>query len=137
MNQITFTSNPNGKLSLDVFTDIRQANMLKFAIANEIEVVYKNKVLGTAVVEAYKCLRLNEINDVIAYANCGKQAFYQGTLIKKFYGSEVGPEYPLMIVVLRYVSRNWDAHADMMMTSWNSRVERHNAPSKYLIKELP
>lgn len=120
MQQIKFTSNPNGKLFLPYFMDVRLFDEEKYMQGNVLEVVLNNKVLGIAKVTAVKTFRYAHLNDTFSFMNCGKHAAYQAELLRRYYVNEIEmqPDTRLMQIVFHYVERNMELFEFLLKEWW-------------------
>lgn len=126
MQQLKFTNNPNGKLLLDVFGDIRLANAEKFSAGSLLEIYLRNQLMGIAEVIGYKEFSFQRITDCIAHMNCGKGAAYQAKMLNIYYPEHapLRPEATMMHVVFRWKKRNLPYQAELMKEWWNNKLEQ-------------
>ncbi len=125
MQQIKFTSNPNGKLFLPFFMDVRLFDEEKYMAGNVLEVALNNKVLGLAKVMAVKNFRYAHLNDTFSFMNCGKHAAYQAELLRRYYVHELDmkPDTQLMQIVFKYQERNIELFEFLLKEWWQKIVE--------------
>ena len=125
MHQIRFTSNPNGKLFLHHFMDVRLFDDEKYATGNVLEVILNNKVVGMAKVVAVKPFKYSHLNDTFSFMNCGKHAAYQASLLQRYYVNEIQmqPDTRLMQIVFTWTERNMELFEFLLKEWWQKIVD--------------
>ena len=121
MLTIDFSTNPNGKLFADLFSDIRMKS-LAFEPGTECEIMYRSIFMGYAKIEETRSFPFARISDVAALLNCGKRAAYQAAMLNKFYnkGEMLAPETILQHIVFSWISRS-RAQEEMIKEWWNEK----------------
>jgi hypothetical protein len=135
MDEILFTSNPNGKLLLDVFPDIRLFDPGRFKIDSELKANYKTKYLGTIKVLAVRHFAFKDISDSLAYFNIGHPASYQASMLQKYYINQMILTARVMLthITFQYVERNMEVANSLLDDWWRVITEKYggiNNPDK-------
>lgn len=125
MQQVNFSSNPNGKLFPSFFMDVRLHDDERFVIGNVHEIMLNRKLLGVAKVVAVKTFKYSYINDVFSFMNCGKHAAYQTAMVKKFYQHELNFEADtrLMQIVWHWELREMELFETLLKEWWQKIVD--------------
>lgn len=128
MLQLEFTQNWNGKLFLDHFGDIRLQSQA-FAIGVEVEIILKGTSLGIARIEAVRTFPFCLLSDVVSYINIGKPAYYQASLLNKFYNGNQPMESTRLLqhLVLGYTHRNIENQNIIMEDWWKDKTLKQSA----------
>lgn len=127
--QLIFNDNPNGKLFLDIFSDIRIADSFKFSIGNEMEVVLRNKPLGFVKVVGYKEFSFKRLTDTLAHVNCGRSAVYQAKLLNSYYskgGALLQPDTTFYWVVFKWTTRNLTQQSTLLEDFWKTKMDEQS-----------
>jgi hypothetical protein len=127
MQIITFTTNPNGKLFNDNFSDIRLADGEKYFPGNSLEVKLKNHALGIVQIMACREFKYNQITDVLAYLNIGKPAAYQADLLRRYYANveTLTNDSRLVHIVFKYTWQNISAHQTLLQDWWQNKQHQY------------
>lgn len=125
MLQVKFTSNPNGKLFNHRFSDIRLSDQEKYAVGNILAVQLSSKELGYVKVISFREFEFRQINDTVAYLNCGQPAAYQAELLTRYYFTtcKLQPRTKMIQIVFEYTQRDLQQHKYLMQEWWNDLVE--------------
>lgn len=70
-HSITFSTNWNKKLDCQAFTTFRVHNPAKYAQGIECDIILKGEVIAKAVIIGVRTLKLEQINEFIAYLDTG------------------------------------------------------------------
>lgn len=124
--RLQFSTNPNGKLFADTFSDLRLHDAERFQVGAVVEPYYKGMQMGTARIVALRTIEYRHISDVLAYLVCGKPAPYLAALMRSFYESQqaIEPHTRFDHLVLQWHSRNHEAHAWHLKEWWQEVQNR-------------
>lgn len=125
---IKFTSNPNGKLFLDRFSDVRLYDASKHFVGNDFDVHLKNQSLGYIKVEALRVFSFNKITDLVSYLVAGKPAPYLAKMLRQYYHHEgaMTNDTQLVHLCFVYTQRNIELHEKLMKEWWYDKVQEQN-----------
>ncbi len=126
MQQTNFSENPNGKLFLDHFGDVRKYQPDKYVAGNVIEILYKGDHMGYAKVVAVAPFKFKQLKDTFSFVNCSKHAAYQANILNRMYngGRMNNPETTFHHVVFEWTERNMEMHRDMLKDWWDKLVQK-------------
>lgn len=85
MNELRFSYNWNGKLNCNSFTTIRLKNDQKYFVGQELNVYLGKSLFGFYKIQSVKIIKLNQINDWIAYLDTGYDAEKTKNIVKEMY----------------------------------------------------
>lgn len=124
MFKTEFSSNPNGKLFMDHFNDVRLYNPDKHFIGAEHEIWMRNYMLGIGEVAAIITFKFQNIRDLLAFTIYGKPANYMAAMLKKFYpDTEMDTVFAHM--VFHYKKRNLNMQQPLMKDWWHGLCQEH------------
>jgi hypothetical protein len=123
MLQLDFSSNWNGKLFNDTFSDIRLHNPDINFLGNEMEVMEKSIYHGIVKIVAVRSFPYYKINDVLAFINVGKPAAYQAEILKRCYAKNqaIQPDMQLDHIVFTYTKRNIETQSQLLTEWWQTK----------------
>ncbi len=125
IQQLKFSTNPNGKLFLDIFGDVRLYDDAKFRVGKILEPTFKNSSLGYVEIIAVRVFKYSHIRDVFSFLNCGKHPAYQASLLQKFYPEEAfNADTRLMHIVFQYTTRNLTYHQELLKEWWEVKIKQ-------------
>lgn len=126
MNRINFTSNPNGKLFADIFSDVRLHDPERFFPAAKMDVYLKGMQMGTVQVVSFRSIEFRQITDILAYLVCGKPAAYLAALLRSYYENQITftRHTQLDHIVFQWTSRNEEAHAHHLTEWWRAKTHQ-------------
>ena len=126
MLQLKYSENPNGKLFMDVWGDIRLADYSKFAPGQVLEICLRKHEMGIAEVIGYKEFTLKRLNDTTSHMNSGLPVYKQTGKLKFYYQNtgKLDDDTIMMHVVLKWKQRNMAVQAELMADWWRSKEEQ-------------
>lgn len=128
MIKTEFTANWNGKLFNDNFGTVRMHNPGKYSIGDEHEIFLKSASMGIASIVSVRIIRYDQLNDALAYLDCGKPLQYLAGLLKKFY-PDIKPETQLDHIIYKWKKRNVDVQGELILHWWTERYNDHKEQS--------
>lgn len=141
MEQVKFTTNANGKLFNDRFSDIRFFESAKYKENIILQALYNSREFGYVKVISMRLFSFSQINDPISFLNCGKYAAQQADLLRREYAkefdSEIMPGTKLVQVIFEYVQRDLEQQQYCLQDWWASLVEASNYKKANLGLEFP
>ncbi|QAA81388.1 hypothetical protein EI546_06440 [Aequorivita sp. H23M31] len=101
MKTINFSYNWNNKLECKAYTTLRLENPSKYKVGEVYDVTLKDEVLHTATIVDIKILRLDQLNDYIAYLDTGYNLDECRNIIKRMYSKVDFSTKKLAFILLR------------------------------------
>lgn len=129
MRRVNFSNNWNGKLLSDLFSTIRLYDYDKYPDGELFEIEYKNKIIGTARLEAKKPFSFGALNDMTSLIECGHGKQYLRKLFKQFYGDNLHDDRPMYMLLFKWEKRNIEATRELMDERWQKIVDAENLES--------
>jgi len=123
MLTIDFSTNANGKLFCDVFSDIRLYND-SFEPCTECEIILRGQLMGIAKIESANKFHFYALNNGASIINCGKPAPYQKKLLTNFYnrGLPINPDTIFQNIVFRWIERNGSVQNVLIKEWWENQT---------------
>lgn len=123
MLSIDFTSNPNGKLFCDIFSDIRLFSA-SFEPSTECEISLSGQLMGFATIVKAEKISFCHISDSFALINCGKPAPYQASLLNRYYnaGKMLPAETIFQIISFRWIQRIAEVQNILIKEWWENQT---------------
>jgi hypothetical protein len=117
---LSCNENWNGNLLADCFPVLRPENE-GLAADLEVQVHYKGKYAGTAVIKSARIIKWKDINDHVAHLVIAKPAFELKSVMRSFYGFgkiDPHPEFPVFYGIAQWVERDVAVTALMFNEEW-------------------
>jgi hypothetical protein len=129
MHKSEFTSNPNGKLFMDHFNDVRLYDEQRHVVGVEEEVWLRNHYMGIISIQVVLPFKFQQIRDVLGFTIYGKPAHYLAAMLKKFYPKETTDENindaVFVHMVKHWKKRNMPVQDKLIADWWKEQQEAH------------
>lgn len=85
MHKTSHSNNPNGKLFIEHFNDVRRFDDDVHYLGAEHEHYLNNHLLGVATISALVVFKFKQIRDVLSFTIYGKPSHYLAAMLKQYY----------------------------------------------------
>ena len=119
MHKTEFSTNPNGKLFIHHFNDVRLYDAERHFIGAEHEIFLNKHFLGIATVQALVGFRFKHIRDVLAFTIYGKPSHYLAAMLKQFY-KEVNDDTEFVHLIWHWKQRNLAVQEPLIKDWWDN-----------------
>lgn len=124
-----FSQNPNGKMFMDHFNDVRLFDAEKHVVGIEQEIWLRNHFMGITTIQAVVTFKFKNIRDLLAFTICGKPAHYLAALLKRFYPDQtkddVLEETEFAHIVHHWKKRNMPVQDKLITDWWKEQQDAH------------
>lgn len=124
MRKTEFSSNPNGKLFMDHFNDVRLYDEAVHYAGAEQEIWLRNHFMGITTIKAVVTFEEKQIRDLLAFTIYGKPAHYLAAMLKKFYPQATAAD-KYVHLVHHWKKRNMPVQDKLIADWWREQQDTH------------
>jgi len=130
MYKTEFSSNPNGKLFMEHFNDVRQVEQNRYFPGAEHEIWLRSYFMGIATIAALHEFQFKNIRDVFGFTIFGRPTHYTAATLKNFY-KDLEPETKLTHIVWHWKMRNMPVQESLIQDWWKGVQDTNQTESAY------